>query len=79
MFGRFVMIVLVAVVAFSIVRSSHGAGREQRYVVKPTDTLWSIATSHYAGDPREGVWKLQHRNHLAGTTVRVGQRLVLPG
>ena len=73
------MIVLVAVVAFSIVRSSHGAGREQRYVVKPTDTLWSIATSHYAGDPREGVWKLQHRNHLAGTTVRVGQRLVLPG
>jgi len=79
MFGRFVMIVLVAVVAFSVVRSSHGAGREQRYVVKPTDTLWSIATSHYAGDPREGVWKLQHRNHLAGTTVRVGQRLVLPG
>ena len=73
------MIVLVAVVAFSIVRSSHGAGREQRYVVKPTDTLWSIATSHYAGDPREGVWKLQHRNHLAGTTVRVGPRLVLPG
>jgi LysM repeat protein len=79
MFGRFLMIVLVAVVAFSVVRSSHGAGREQRYVVKPTDTLWSIATSHYAGDPREGVWKLQHRNHLAGTTVRVGQRLVLPG
>ncbi|HEY8629156.1 MAG TPA: LysM peptidoglycan-binding domain-containing protein [Gaiellaceae bacterium] len=79
MFGRFLMIALVAMVAFSVVRSSHGAGREQRYVVKPTDTLWSIATSHYAGDPREGVWKLQHRNHLAGTTVRVGQNLVLPG
>jgi LysM repeat protein len=79
MFGRFLMIALVAVVAFSVARTSHGAGREQRYVVKPTDTLWSIATSHYAGDPREGVWKLQHRNHLAGTTVRVGQRLVLPG
>jgi LysM repeat protein len=79
MFGRFLMIALVAVVAFSVVRTSHGAGREQRYVVKPTDTLWSIATSHYAGDPREGVWKLQHRNHLAGTTVRVGQNLVLPG
>lgn len=73
------MIVLVAVVAFSVVRSSHGAGREQRYVVKPTDTLWSIASSHYAGDPREGVWKLRHRNHLAGATVRVGQALVLPG
>lgn len=79
MFGKFLMIVLVAVVAFSVVRSSHGAGREQRYVVKPTDTLWSIASSHYAGDPREGVWKLRHRNHLAGATVRVGQTLVLPG
>jgi LysM repeat protein len=79
MFGRFLMIVLVAVVAFSVVRSSHGAGREQRYVVKPADTLWSIASSHYAGDPREGVWKLRHRNHLAGATVRVGQTLVLPG
>jgi LysM repeat protein len=79
MFGKFIMIVLVAVVAFSVVRSSHGAGREQRYVVKPTDTLWSIASSHYAGDPREGVWKLRHRNDLVGTTVRVGQTLVLPG
>jgi LysM repeat protein len=79
MFGKLIMIALVAVVAFSVVRSSHGAGREQRYVVKPTDTLWSIASSHYAGDPREGVWKLRHRNHLAGATVRAGQTLVLPG
>ena len=79
MFGRFLIIALVAVIAFSVVRSSHGAGREQRYVVKPTDTLWSIASSHYAGDPREGVWKLRQRNHLAGTTLRLGQTLVLPG
>jgi LysM repeat protein len=79
MFGKLIMIALVAVVAFSVVRSSHGAGREQRYVVKPTDTLWSIASSHYAGDPREGVWKLRHRNHLTGTTLRLGQTLVLPG
>lgn len=78
MFGKFIMIVLVAVVAFSVVRSSHGAGREQRYVVKPTDTLWSIATRHYAGDPREGIWKLQQRNHLQGTMLVPGQRLVLP-
>ena len=79
MFGKLIMIALVAVVAFSVVRSSHGAGREQRYVVEPTDTLWSIASSHYAGDPREGVWKLRQRNHLAGTTLRLGQTLVLPG
>jgi LysM repeat protein len=48
------------------------------YVVKPTDTLWSIAAKHYAGDPREGIWQLQRRNHLRGTTLVPGQRLVLP-
>jgi LysM repeat protein len=79
MFGKLLMIVLVVVVAFSVVRASHGGGREQRYVVKPTDTLWSIASSHYAGDPREGVWKMRDRNDLAGSTLRVGQTLVLPG
>jgi LysM repeat protein len=73
------MIALVAVIAFSVVRTSHGAAPERRYVVKPADTLWSISASRYAGDPREGVWKLRHRNHLAGTTLRVGQTLVLPG
>ena len=79
MFGKLLMIALVAVIAFSVVRTSHGAGAEQRYVVRPADTLWSISASHYAGDPREGVWKLQRRNRLTGTTLRVGQTLVLPG
>lgn len=79
MFGKLLMIALVMVVAFSVVHTSHGGGREQRYVVKPTDTLWSIASSHYAGDPREGVWKLRERNNLSGSTVLVGQTLVLPG
>jgi LysM repeat protein len=46
--------------------------------VKPTDTLWSIAARSYGGDVREGVWKLQQRNHLGSATIRPGQRLVLP-
>jgi LysM repeat protein len=46
--------------------------------VEHGDTLWSIAASRYAGDPREGVWKLQQRNHLLGTTISPGQKLVLP-
>ena len=65
---------LVAVAA----RPSGGAGRSQTYVVKPADTLWSIAVKTYAGDPREGVWKLERRNHLTGTTVVPGQRLAVP-
>ena len=70
--GVFALFVAVAA------RPSGGAGRSQTYVVKPADTLWSIAVKTYAGDPREGVWKLERRNHLTGTTVVPGQRLVVP-
>jgi LysM repeat protein len=78
MFARLVVLLLAIALFVGIVaRPSGGAGRPATYVVKPTDTLWSVATRHYAGDPREGIWKLQHRNHLAGTTLVPGQRLVL--
>lgn len=80
MFGRIVLIVLVATfLGWSLlIRDVGGAGRAQVYVVQPGDTLWSIASARYAGDPREGIWKLQRRNDLAGTTIVPGQRLVLP-
>ncbi len=56
-----------------------GQARERTYVVRPADTLWSIAARTYAGDPRQGVWELEQRNHLATDTLRPGQKLVLPG
>ncbi len=58
---------------------SGAAGPERVYVVRPADTLWTIAVEHYAGDPREAVWKLQRRNDLTGKVLQPGQRLVLPG
>ena len=73
-----ILLAALALVVGLAARPSGGAGRPETYVVKPTDTLWSIASKHYAGDPREGVWKLERRNHLAGTTLVPGQRLVLP-
>ena len=81
MFARVALIVLLATFfGWSLLtRTVDGAGRTQVYVVQPGDTLWSIASSRYAGDPREGVWKLQRRNHLAGTTLTPGQRLTVPG
>ena len=80
MFVRILLIALVAtVLGWSLLaRTSDGAGKAQVYVVLPGDTLWSIAADRYAGDPREGIWKLQRRNHLAGTTITPGERLVLP-
>ena len=79
MFPRLAVLLLaISLLVGVVARPSGGAGKPVGYVVKPTDTLWSIATKHYAGDPREGIWKLQKRNHLAGTTIVAGQKLVLP-
>ena len=80
MFGRIVLIVLVATfLGWSVMtRTVESAGPAQVYVVQPGDTLWSVASARYAGDPREGVWKLQRQNQLAGTTISPGQKLVLP-
>jgi LysM repeat protein len=79
MFARVAVLLLaVAFVVGLLAHPSGGAGKPVRYVVKPTDTLWSIAARHYAGDPREWVWKLQRRNNLESATLVPGQRLVLP-
>lgn len=80
MFVRIVLTTFViTVLAWAVlVRASDGAGPPRAYVVKPGDSLWSIAAEQYAGDPREGVWKLQKQNGLAGVTIRPGQRLFLP-
>ena len=80
MFGKLVIVLVLAALAVGLAaRSSHGAGPERAYVVKPTDTLWSIAARTYAGDIREGVWKLEQRNHLDSATITPGQVLRLPG
>jgi nucleoid-associated protein YgaU len=79
MFARLVVIVALLTLAVAWgARRSDGAGREQLYVVRAGDTLWTIAAAHYGGDPREAVWRLEERNDLAGPMVRPGQRLRLP-
>ena len=79
MFARVILLLAVAALVVAVAaRQSSGAGHPQSYLVQPGDTLWSIATAHYAGDPREGVWEIEKRNHLSGATIEPGQRLVLP-
>jgi LysM repeat protein len=79
MFVKFVGVLLAGLVIWAVAaRSSSGAGKPQVYTVKPYDTLWSIATTHYGGDPRDAIYRLEERNGLAGAIVRPGERLVLP-
>jgi LysM repeat protein len=79
MFVRFLVLLLVAALVVGVVvRSSDGAEPERVYVVRPADTLWSIAARSYGGDPREAIWRIEQRNGLRDATLVPGQRLVLP-
>jgi LysM repeat protein len=79
MFARIAVFVLVLTLAWAVVaRAGSAAEPERAYLVKSGDTLWSIAATHYGGDPRSGVWKIQQRNGLENGVIRSGQRLVLP-
>jgi nucleoid-associated protein YgaU len=78
MFGKVLMVAVAALVLWGVVaRASSGAGAERLYVVKPHDTLWSLAARTYA-DPREGVWEIEKRNRLHSATIVPGQRIYIP-
>jgi LysM domain-containing protein len=79
MFSKFLLVLALVTVAVAVIaRTSSGHEPERVYVVRPADTLWSIAAAKYGGDPREAVWKIQRRNHLEEPLLRPGARLILP-
>ena len=79
MFARLLLVVAIGLVAWTLIaQNSQGAGSGRVYVVRTGDSLWSIATLHYGGDPREAVWRLRQRNGLGQATIHPGETLVLP-
>jgi hypothetical protein len=77
--GRILLVAIGVLVLWALFAGESGAGGpEQRYRVKPGDTLWSIAERTFAGDPREGVWELRERNDLGSSVIVPGQVLVVP-
>jgi nucleoid-associated protein YgaU len=76
---RTAALVVIALVFWSIVARPSGAhGPRTVYQVRAGDTLWSIAASHYGGDPRSAIWQIETANHLASDVISPGETLVLP-
>ncbi|HUJ93015.1 MAG TPA: LysM peptidoglycan-binding domain-containing protein [Gaiellaceae bacterium] len=73
-----ILLVAAALVVGIVARTSHGAGPERVYVVKPADTLWTIAARNYGGDPRGAIWSIEQRNGLRTDTLSPGEKLILP-
>lgn len=69
---------VLALLGLATARPSSGARVETRHVVRPGDTLWTIAEARYGGDPRAGIWQISERNGLAGGTLEPGTVLYLP-
>jgi hypothetical protein len=74
-----VALAAAVLVIWSIAARPSGAhGPKTYYRVEPYDTLWSIAQTHYGGDVRNAVWQIQQVNHLGGSEIAPGERLLLP-
>jgi nucleoid-associated protein YgaU len=79
MFVRIGVVLLAGALIWAILARDTGAGGPpEHYRVRAGDTLWSIAAARYAGDPREGVWKLERANGLRSVTIVPGEVLEIP-
>ena len=79
MFAKIAILASSALLLWSVAARPSGAhGQKTVYYVKAYDTLWTIASSHYPGDVRDGVWQIQNANQLGGAMIHPGEALVLP-
>jgi hypothetical protein len=74
------ILVLTAALLLITGRFAYGSGPAQgdTVVVAAGDTVWSIASAHYRGDPRPHVEAILAANRLSTPIVRPGQALWLP-
>jgi LysM repeat protein len=74
------ILILTAALLLVSGRLAYGSGpvHTDTVVVAPGDTVWSIATAHYQGDPRPHVEAILLANRLATPILRPGQALQLP-
>jgi LysM repeat protein len=57
---------------------SQGSRVASTHEVRAGETLWSIASTTYGGDPRPHIDSIIERNSLEDATIQPGEVLVLP-
>jgi LysM repeat protein len=57
---------------------SQGSRVASTHEVRAGETLWSIASKTYGGDPRAHINSIIERNALEDATIQPGEVLVLP-
>jgi hypothetical protein len=67
-----------AAIAGGVSAGATHTARPKVVAVQPGDTLWTIATRFYSGDPRAAVWRIEQRNQLPDAGIRPGETLRLP-
>ena len=74
--GRLVLAFLIG--ALLAAGPSDGARLASSHQVRAGETLWSIASTTYGGDPRPHIEAIIVRNSLVDATIQPGEVLVLP-
>lgn len=74
------ILVVTAILLIATARLAYGSGpvASDTVVVAPGDTVWSIASAHFPGDPRPHVQEILVANHLGSPTLTPGQTLRIP-
>src|SRR5205823_15008066 len=76
--GRVLGVEAVLVVATGRLAYGSGTLKADSVVVTPGDTLWSIASARYRGDPPPHVEAILEANHLTSPMLTPGQALLIP-
>jgi LysM repeat protein len=72
------LVCLIALTLLVLPGTSSGAHPQRIHVVRPGETLWSIAGQAYGGNAQSHVEAIAHASHLESALIVPGQRLVLP-
>ena len=76
--GRVILLALALLLASAKLAYGSGPAHYDTVVVAPGDSVWTIASAHYGGDPRAHVDAILAANHLGGPSLIPGQSLLLP-